>query len=70
MNKHFKSLDDGRVTFRPPRLAVADVTTDPVCGAQIERGNAAGSSNHNGECLYFCSPACKLRFLEDPESYL
>ncbi len=43
--------------------------TDPVCGMQVEEGNAAGRSEHNGRTYYFCSTGCKDKFDADPEAY-
>ena len=68
MNKSFTSPEAGRLKFRPHSF-VETTTTDPVCGMQLNLREAAGSTNHNGDFRYFCSSACKLRFLEDPEIY-
>lgn len=70
MDKLIDSLDGGRVTFRPRHLALHRVTLDPVCGSELEADQAATSVSHSGQAYFFCSPACKARFLEDPESYL
>jgi Cu+-exporting ATPase len=43
--------------------------TDPVCGMQIEESDAEGTSEHQGESYYFCSPSCKRKFDESPETY-
>ena len=69
MNKSFNSAEAGRAAFRPLTPFVESVTVDPVCGMELDVRDAAGSTNHNGDYRYFCSPACKLRFLEDPEIY-
>ncbi len=45
------------------------MTKDPVCGMQIEEKQAAGKSEHKGETFYFCSPACKQKFDQNPEQY-
>lgn len=70
MNKLIESLDSGRVTFRPRLLRLHQPTQDPVCGVELEADQAETSVSHNGEPYYFCSSACKYRFLEEPESYL
>lgn len=43
---------------------------DPVCGMQVEKEKAAGSSSYKGEVYYFCSIQCKDKFDQDPEKYL
>lgn len=68
MRKSDSSLDSGRVTFRP-RIFDPSNVTDPVCGAEMPLEDAAASSNHQGQTRYFCSPSCKLRFLEEPDAY-
>ncbi len=45
------------------------MTKDPVCGMQIDEKNAAGKSEHQGQTFYFCSPACKQKFDQNPEQY-
>ncbi|HEX6087322.1 MAG TPA: heavy metal translocating P-type ATPase [Thermoanaerobaculia bacterium] len=45
------------------------LVTDPVCGMKIDPATAAGSSEHNGETIYFCSRGCKTRFDADPAKY-
>ncbi len=43
---------------------------DPVCGMTVDPAHAAGSSDHNGETIYFCNPGCKKKFDADPAGYL
>lgn len=43
---------------------------DPVCGMTIEKEQAAGFSNYNGDTFYFCSKPCKKQFDSDPEKFL
>ena len=43
---------------------------DPVCGMMIDRDNASSQSTFDGETYYFCSPACKEQFDENPEKYV
>jgi len=62
-------LDNGRVVFGDSTRA-NPTATDPVCGMEIERVNAAAAAERNGTVYYFCSAACKQRFLEEPERYL
>ncbi len=43
---------------------------DPVCNVTIEDRDAAAASLHKGSKYYFCSPACKEKFDQTPESFL
>ncbi|MDP3024892.1 MAG: copper ion binding protein, partial [candidate division Zixibacteria bacterium] len=43
---------------------------DPVCGMEVEKEEAAGSSTYKGETYYFCSLHCKEEFDKNPEKYL
>ena len=43
---------------------------DPICGMEVEPGNAAGKHVHNGQTYYFCSQHCLAKFKEDPEKFL
>ncbi len=43
---------------------------DPVCNMTIEDSDAAAASLHKGSKYYFCSPACKEKFDQTPESFL
>ncbi len=45
------------------------MTKDPVCGMQIDEKQAAGTSEHQGQTFYFCSPNCKQKFDQNPEQY-
>jgi len=40
--------------------------TDPVCGMQVDPEHAAGTSEYNGEVVYFCSAGCKQQFDQGP----
>ena len=42
---------------------------DPVCGMDIERGEAAGRADYEGLTYYFCSAGCLTRFEEDPARF-
>ena len=39
---------------------------DPVCGMQIESGEAAGMAEYNGVVYYFCSQDCRAKFMAKP----
>lgn len=42
---------------------------DVVCGMQIDRAKAAGSSQYQGKTYYFCSKSCKAKFDASPTKY-
>ncbi len=46
------------------------MTTDPVCGMQIDERTSAGKSEYKGTTYYFCAPGCKTKFDQDPEKYV
>ncbi|MBI2455147.1 MAG: heavy metal translocating P-type ATPase [candidate division NC10 bacterium] len=43
---------------------------DPVCGMTIEEADAAATSRHDGQTIYFCAVSCKEKFDAAPEKYL
>ena len=43
---------------------------DPICGMEVEPGNAAGKHVYNGQTYFFCSHHCLAKFKEDPEKFL
>lgn len=66
----FDSLDEGRISFGEPTES-QEPTLDPVCGVKVDRHDSSTSSAvHRGTVHYFCSAACKARFLEDPDAYV
>jgi len=42
---------------------------DPVCGMQVERGNAPATAHHDGQTVYFCSDRCSEKFTRAPARY-
>lgn len=44
--------------------------TCPVCGMQIESGEAAGRREYKGQTYYFCSENCLELFSANPSEYL
>jgi len=42
---------------------------DPVCGMEIDAGQAAASRLLDGQTYYFCSAACADKFTASPEQY-
>ena len=46
------------------------MATDPVCGMQVDTGQAQWTAEHDGRTYYFCSKGCMLEFKDDPHKYL
>jgi YHS domain-containing protein len=44
----------------------AGYAKDPVCGMQVETANAPATAEHQTATVYFCSDACRERFLAEP----
>jgi len=51
-------------------MGTSKIVRDPVCGASIEEAAATGHTDFSGHTLYFCSPACKAKFDDDPAEFL
>jgi Cu+-exporting ATPase len=45
------------------------MTTDPVCGMDLEESQAKASTEFEGKTYYFCSEACHEEFETSPERY-
>ena len=45
---------------------VKKTAKDPVCGMEVDEEKAPAKSQHMGKTYYFCAPACKRAFDEDP----
>ena len=43
---------------------------DPVCGMQVDKGNAAASSVLEGHSYFFCSTGCRRKFEANPSTYV
>ena len=41
---------------------------DPVCGMEVVRASA--TVTHAGQKYYFCTAACRDKFLKNPEQYV
>ena len=53
------------------RREVNDGVKDPVCGMDVTPGRAAGgSAEHAGTTYWFCSPACRDKFVANPSKYV
>jgi YHS domain-containing protein len=50
--------------------ASGEVEIDPVCGMEVQRDRAAGSTLYDGTRYYFCSEDCKLTFDGNPEQFV
>lgn len=50
------------------------MAVDPVCGLEIDETMAeelgAEILTHEGTTYYFCCPACRKQFEQDPQRYL
>jgi YHS domain-containing protein len=53
-------------------LAAADdiVTTDPVCGMEVDPAHARHLAEHDGTIYAFCSIGCRTRFVREPAVFL
>ncbi|MGH8510657.1 MAG: YHS domain-containing protein, partial [Gammaproteobacteria bacterium] len=49
--------------------AATDMAKDPVCGMNVDPGNATQSAEYGGRTYYFCSPGCKTKFVADPARF-
>jgi len=45
------------------------MAVDPVCKMEVNENEAAGSIEHEGKKVYFCSEDCKKEFQENPEQF-
>jgi Cu+-exporting ATPase len=64
------SLDNGRVSFGDRDEIELATATDPVCGCELRRADAAGAVDHHGVVYFFCSATCRDAFLAEPERYV
>lgn len=48
---------------------MADTVTDPVCGMEFERREAAARVTHGTSTYHFCSEACRDEFLDEPQRW-
>jgi xanthine dehydrogenase accessory factor len=61
-----RSPDAASPAVAPQALAFA---IDPVCGMRVEIATAQHTAEVDGTMYYFCCSHCRLRFLQDPQSY-
>ena len=60
------SLDDGRVSFGNRDEFELAMATDPVCGQELKRADAAAAVDLHGTVYFFHSLACRDAFVADP----
>ena len=65
-----ETLDDGRVSFGNRDEVELATATDPVCGMELRRADAAGAVDLHGKVYFFCSTACRDAFVADPDRYI
>ena len=70
MARMIDSLDDGRVSFGNRDEIELATATDPVCGKELRRADAAGAIDHHGVVYFFCSVECRDAFASDPDSFI
>ncbi len=46
------------------------MTTDPVCGMQVDEKKTTLKSTYEGKQYSFCGRKCKEMFDEDPDRYV
>jgi P-type Cu+ transporter len=46
------------------------IVIDPVCGMSIEEKDAATTTVYEGRTYFFCSPSCKTKFDQNPQTFL
>ena len=44
--------------------------TDPVCGMKVDPAKTPHRHTHDGHAYYFCSAACRSKFIAEPRKYL
>lgn len=70
MGRMIDSLDDGRVSFGNRDEIELATATDPVCGKELRRADAAAAIDHHGVVYFFCSVECRDAFAADPASFV
>jgi len=46
------------------------MTTDVVCGMELEEATAAAEVDYRENRYFFCSESCKQEFVRDPGQYV
>jgi Cu+-exporting ATPase len=52
------------------RKEVKKMAIDPVCGMEVDEGQAAAQYEYKGKTYYFCAVGCKDKFAQDPEQFV
>jgi Cu+-exporting ATPase len=60
----------GRHRHRAEAIESEHRVKDPVCGMWVDPHAAKHRAEHGGRPYYFCSAACRAKFVADPERYL
>lgn len=50
-------------------VAPLNIAVDPVCGMSVEIEGARFTHQHDDQTIYFCCPACRKMFIDDPTTY-
>ncbi|HET7193043.1 MAG TPA: heavy metal translocating P-type ATPase [Pseudolabrys sp.] len=50
--------------------AAAPAAIDPVCGMTVDPHTAKHRADYRGHAYYFCSAACRTKFIAEPQKYL
>jgi YHS domain-containing protein len=64
------SLDEGRVSFGNRDEIELATATDPVCGRELKRADAAAAIDRHGTVYFFCSLSCRDAFAADPDAFI
>lgn len=69
-HQHFHK--DGTVCHCDHHETGADALTaiDVVCGMTVVKAGAVHIATHEGQAYFFCSAACRSKFMDDPRAYL
>ncbi len=46
------------------------MTTDPVCGMQVDEKQAPASAVYQGKTYYLCPLGCRQTFITEPAAYV
>ncbi|MBI4583539.1 MAG: YHS domain-containing protein [Planctomycetes bacterium] len=68
--KIIEAVENYQKLQEEPGYQKDSMVVDPVCGITINRLDAAATADHQGETYYFCVPACRDRFLENPQRFI
>ena len=59
----------GELSGWPQPSEAPHLEVDPVCGMEVDVASARWITEHDGETLYFCAPACRAAFENSPANY-